>query len=241
MRAAGAAAQVDASWRVYHTFFCEHATSTALRIRKPCSASSGCASMYCAQPSAVVLSFGFDGVVGVFATPTVDPISTIVAPASVRYFNAPLDASVVPVVPKGSSQTAGMKPIRLPLSASLSSTERQSAGRSASAGALTGSAGSVPVTTFSMSARSGTERAIAPPKSVCQTSGMMPEPDSSPSVPRSVTSEAPDAGPYSESPVCEPIAPAASEAATAVAEPPDEAIADFDGWNAFHTWPHGSL
>ena len=48
------------------------------------------------------------GAAGVFAPPTVVPISTIVAPASVRYFSAAFDASVVPVVPNGSSQTDGM-------------------------------------------------------------------------------------------------------------------------------------
>ena len=118
---------------------------------------------------------------------------------------------------------------------------RQSAGRSASAGAVVGSSGSVPVTTLSMSARSGTLRVMTPPKSVSQDSGMMPLPDSSPSVPRSVTSDAPDAGAYSESPVCEPSAPAARFAPSAVAEPPEEASADLDGMNAFQVWPHGSL
>ena len=36
---------------------------------------------------------------------------------------------------------------------------------------------------------------MTPPKSVSHDSGMIPLPLSSPSVPRSVTSEAPDAGP----------------------------------------------
>ena len=52
----------------------------------------------------------------------------------------------------------------------------------------------MPVTTFSMSARSDTERVIAPPKSVIHTSGWMPVPLSRPSVPRSVTRLAPLAG-----------------------------------------------
>src|SRR3954470_1072563 len=109
MRAAGATAQALASARVYQTFFCEQLTSTALRIWKPCWASSGCASMYCIHPSWVVLPVGLTaGAAGVLAPPTVEPISTIVAPASVRYFRAALDASVVPVVPNGSSQTDGM-------------------------------------------------------------------------------------------------------------------------------------
>src|SRR3954453_2722953 len=125
--------------------------------------------------------------------------------------------------------------MRLPSSASGSRTERQSAGRSASAGAVAGSSGSVPVTALRMSARSGTERAIAPPKSVSHDSGMIPLPLSSPSVPRRVTSDAPDAGPEREAPASEPSAPAAKLAATAVADPPDDAIADFDGENAFHT------
>src|SRR3954463_5925503 len=109
MRAAGATAQALASARVYQTFFCEQLTSTALRIWKPCSASSGWASMYCIQPSCVVLPEGlFAGAGGVLASPTVEPISTIVAPASVRYFRAALDAAIVPVVPNGSSQVDGM-------------------------------------------------------------------------------------------------------------------------------------
>ena len=45
---------------------------------------------------------------GVLVSPTVAPISTIVAPASVRYFSAALEASIVPVVPNGSSQIDGM-------------------------------------------------------------------------------------------------------------------------------------
>src|SRR4051794_815075 len=108
MRAAGAAAHADAAWRTYQTFFFGQLTSTALRVWEPCSASSGCASMYCAQPSAVVLSDGFVGAVGVLVSPTVEPISTIVAPASVRYFSAAFDALVVPVVPNGSSHVEGM-------------------------------------------------------------------------------------------------------------------------------------
>ena len=59
---------------------------------------------------------------------------------------------------------------------------------------VAGSSGSVPATTLSMSARSETERVIAPPKSVIQISGMMPVPLSRPSVPRSVTRLAPLAG-----------------------------------------------
>src|SRR3954466_494824 len=109
MRGAGAPAEARGSARTYQTFFCEQLTSTALRIAKPCSASSGCASMYCIQPSCVVLPEGlFAGAGGVLASPTVDPISTIVAPASVRYLSAALDASIVPVVPNGSSQVEGM-------------------------------------------------------------------------------------------------------------------------------------
>jgi hypothetical protein len=65
--------------------------------------------MYCIQPSCVVLPLGlFGGALGVFAPPTVEPISTIVAPAAVRYFSAALDASTVPVVPNGSSQVDGI-------------------------------------------------------------------------------------------------------------------------------------
>ena len=65
--------------------------------------------MYCIQPSCDVLPVGLTaGAGGVLASPTVEPISTIVAPASVRYFSAALDASVVPVVPNGSSQIDGM-------------------------------------------------------------------------------------------------------------------------------------
>jgi len=70
---------------------------------------------------------------------------------------------------------------------------------------------------------------------------MTPVPLSRPSVPRSVTRLAPLAGPYSESPVCDPIAPAARLAANALAEPPLDAIADFEGLNTFHTCPHASL
>ena len=61
------------------------------------------------QPSWDVLPDGLTaGAGGVLVSPTVVPISTIVAPASVRYFSAALEASVVPVVPNGSSQTDGM-------------------------------------------------------------------------------------------------------------------------------------
>src|SRR3954447_20297533 len=109
MRAAGATAQADASALTYQTFFCEQLTSTALRIGKPCSASSGCASMYCIQPSCVVFPGGLTaGALGVSRSPTVEPISTIVAPASVRYLSAAFSASVVPVVPNGSSHVEGM-------------------------------------------------------------------------------------------------------------------------------------
>src|SRR5215213_4102307 len=109
MRAAGATAHALGSARTYATFFWLQLTSTALRIWKPCSASSGCASMYCIQPSCDVLPLGLTaGAAGVSAPPTVEPITTIVAPASVRYFSAALDASVVPVVPNGSSQVDGM-------------------------------------------------------------------------------------------------------------------------------------
>src|SRR4051794_20426491 len=109
MRGAGGAAQALAAGRGYQIFFCEQLTSTALRIGKPWAASSGCASMYCIQPSWVVLPVGLTaGAAGVFASPTVEPISTIVAPASVRYFSAAFSASVVPVVPNGSSHSDGM-------------------------------------------------------------------------------------------------------------------------------------
>src|SRR5262244_48064 len=89
--------------------------------------------------------------------------------------------------------------------------------------------------------RSKTDRAIAPPKSVNQTSGMIPVPLSKPSVPRKVTRLAALAGPYNESPICDPRAPAAMLAATAAAEPPLDAIADLEGLNTFHTCPHASL
>ena len=71
---------------------------------------------------------------------------------------------------------------------------------------------------------------------------MIPLPDSSPSVPRSVTSDAPDAGRVQRVTGLRARArrPPGSPP-TAVAEPPDDASADFDGWNAFHTCPHGSL
>ena len=58
-----------------------------------------------------------------------------------------------------------------------------------------------------------------------------------PSVPRSDTRLAALDGPHSESPVCVPSAAAAKLEATATAEPPLEPIDDFDGSNAFHTWP----
>src|SRR3954453_15977366 len=70
---------------------------------------------------------------------------------------------------------------------------------------------------------------------------MTPVPLSRPSVPRSVTRLAALEGPYSESPVCDPMAPAARLAASALAEPPLDAIADFDGLNPFQTYPHASL
>src|SRR3954451_17427395 len=110
MRGAGATAQALASARTYQTFFCKQLTSTALRIWKPCSASSGCASMYCIQPSCDVLPVGLvAGATGALvASPTVVPTSTIVAPASVRYFSAAFEAATVPVVPNGSSHVDGM-------------------------------------------------------------------------------------------------------------------------------------
>src|SRR5262249_8737283 len=145
------------------------------------------------------------------------------------------------VVWNGSTHTDGMKPIRLPRSAFGSSSERQSAGVWRPGADVSGSAGSTATTTLSMSARSGTERAITPPKSVRYTSGITPLPLSRPSVPRSVTRLAALDGPYSESPVREPLAAAARLAATALAEPPLDAIADFEGLNTFHTWPHASL
>ena len=65
--------------------------------------------MYCIQPSWDVLPDGLTaGAGGVLVSPTVVPISTIVAPASVRYLSAALVASTVPVVPNGSSQVEGM-------------------------------------------------------------------------------------------------------------------------------------
>src|ERR1700760_3341687 len=178
---------------------------------------------------------GAAGAGGVSTPPTVTPISMMVAPASLKYWSAAFTASVVFVVPKGSNQVEGMKPMRLPRNAFTSSTERQSAGVWRPGADVSGSAGSTATTTLSMSARSGTERAITPPKSVRYTNGITPVPLSSPSVPRSVTSLAPLDGPYSESPVCEPSAAAASFAAKALADPPLEAIDDFDGLNTFQT------
>ncbi len=65
--------------------------------------------MYCIQPSWLRLPGGVGpGVGGVLASPTVEPISTIVAPACSRYFSAAFVASIVPVVPNGSSQVDGM-------------------------------------------------------------------------------------------------------------------------------------
>jgi hypothetical protein len=92
-----------------------------------------------------------------------------------------------------------------------------------------------------MSARSETDRVIAPPKSVSHTSGITPVPLCRPSVPRSVTRLAALAGPYSESPVCDPSAAAAMLPATATADPPLDAIGDLDGLNTFHTWPNASF
>src|SRR5690625_867700 len=63
---------------------------------------------------------------------------------------------------------------------------------------------------------------------------MTPWVEESPSVPRKVASPAEVDGAYSETPVCEPIAPAASPAATAVPEPPEEPCAVFEGYSAFH-------
>jgi hypothetical protein len=51
---------------------------------------------------------GAVGAGGASVPPTVEPISTIVAPAATRYWSAAFSASVVPVVPKGSTHTAGM-------------------------------------------------------------------------------------------------------------------------------------
>jgi len=104
-----------------------------------------------------------------------------------------------------------------------------------------GIGGSTATTTLSTSARSGTERAMTPPKSVRYVRGINPVPLSRPSVPRRVTRLAALDGPYRESPVCDPIATAAKHAANALAEPPLDAMADFDGLNTFHTWPHASL
>ncbi len=70
---------------------------------------------------------------------------------------------------------------------------------------------------------------------------MTPVPLSRPLVPRSVTRLAALAGPYSESPVCDPIAPAARLAANALAGPPLDAIDDFDRLNTFHTCPNASF
>ena len=102
---------------------------------------------------------------------------------------------MVLVVPNGSIHVDAMKPIRFPLSAFVSSTERQSAGVCRPGADVSGSAGSTATTTLRMSARSGTERVIAPPKSVRYVSGMTPVPLSRPLVPRSVTRLAALAGP----------------------------------------------
>src|ERR1700712_4002748 len=104
MRAAGATGEALGSTRVYQIFFCEQLTSTALKIWKPCTCSSGCASMYCIQPSWLVLPVvASAGEGGVSVPPTVEPMVTIVAPAALRYCSADFSASVVPVVPNGSA------------------------------------------------------------------------------------------------------------------------------------------
>src|ERR1700731_1276993 len=143
--------------------------------------------MYNHQPSETLSVVGDGGAGGASGPPTVTPIGTIVAPAAVKYCSAAISAPVVLVVPNGSTQVDAMKPIRLPLSAFGSSSERQSAGVCRPGADVSGSAGSVATTALRMSPKSGTDRAIAPPKSVRYVSGMTPVPLSRPLVPRSVT------------------------------------------------------
>src|ERR1700675_4971005 len=156
--------------------------------------------MYSHHPSETLSVVGDGGEGGASVPPTVTPIGTIVAPAAVKYWSAAISAPVVLVVPNGSTHVDAMKPIRLPMRALGSSTERQSAGVCRPGADVSGSAGSTAMTALSMSARSGTDRAIAPPKSVRYVSGMTPVPLSRPLVPRSVTRLAALAGPYRESP-----------------------------------------
>src|SRR6202045_2379137 len=156
--------------------------------------------MYNHQPSETLSVVGDGGEGGASVPPTVTPIGTIVAPDAVKYWSAAISAPVVLVVPNGSIHVDAMKPIRLPLSAFGSSTERQSAGVCRPGADVSGSAGSTATTALSMSAKSGTDRAIAPPKSVRYVSGITPVPLARPLVPRSVTRLAALAGPYSESP-----------------------------------------
>src|ERR1700749_4947965 len=77
--------------------------------------------------------------------PTVVPAVTTVAPASVRYFlAAAISASVVPVVPNGSTNVLGINPITLPSRAFGLSIVRQSAGILPAPYCVIGSAGSGP-------------------------------------------------------------------------------------------------
>src|SRR5262249_1858699 len=132
--------------------------------------------------------------------------------------------------------------IRLPLSALRSSTERQSAGVCRPGAEVSGSARSTATTTLRMSARSGTERAITPPKSVRYVSGMTPVPLSRPLVPRSVTRlPALGGGLRGGARPALPFAPAAGLPASPPGGPPLDAIDDFDGLNTFHTCPHASF
>src|ERR1700722_11820649 len=122
--------------------------------------------MYIHQPSETRSVVGDGGDGGESVPPTFTPIGTIVAPAAVKYWSAAISALGVLVVPNGSTHADAMKPIRFPLSAFGSSTERQSAGVCRPGADVSGSAGSTATTALRISARSGTDRAIAPPKSV---------------------------------------------------------------------------
>src|SRR5882762_4831452 len=110
--------------------------------------------MYSHQPSDTLSVVGEGGDGGASVAPTVTPIGTIVAPPSTKYWSAAISASVVFVVPNGSTHVDGMKPIRLPLSAWRSSTDRQSAGVCRPGAEVSGSARSTATTTLRMSDRS---------------------------------------------------------------------------------------
>src|ERR1700731_3586740 len=116
--------------------------------------------MYSHQPSETRSVVGEGGDGGASGPPTATPPGTIVAPASTKYCSAAISALVVFVVPNGSTHVDAMKPIRLPLSAFGSSTECQSAGVCRPGADVSGSAGSTATTALSMSAKSGTDRAI---------------------------------------------------------------------------------